>query len=77
MATEAIDDAMLVIQQASTAIEKVSHQLSGVDGQNRAVVEALKELTNRVGNLEEAATSKTSTKNSRLAIKPSCYTKVS
>lgn len=48
MGDQSMDDAMVVIQEAS-AIVKVSQQLSGKDG------EALKDLSNRISNLESKA----------------------
>lgn len=49
---QTLDDAMVIIQEASTAIERVSSKLDGLQNNNREVVAALKDLTNKVAQLE-------------------------
>ncbi len=68
MATDTIDEAML---EASRAIEKVSRQVSGFETQNRTVVEALKDLSNRMGALEQATKANPGPKASKPKIMPS------
>lgn len=55
MAEQSMDDAMVVIQEASSAIVKVSQQLSGLEGKQCEVVQALKDLSNRISELESNA----------------------
>ena len=55
MGDQSMDDAMVVIQEASSAIMKVSQQLNGLEGKHGEVVQALKDLSNRISNLESKA----------------------
>ena len=48
----ALDDAMVIIQEASAAISHVSSKLNSLEGHNQEVVAALKDLSNKVANLE-------------------------
>ena len=52
MGDQSMDEAMVVIQEASSAIVKVSQQLNGLEGKHGEVVQALKDLSNRISNLE-------------------------
>ena len=52
MAQQSLDDAMVVIQEASAAISQVSSKLNGLQSHNQEVVAALKDLSNKVANLE-------------------------
>ncbi len=47
-----MEDAMIVIQEASAKIAQVSDKLSGLENNNKEVVAALKDLSNKVANLE-------------------------
>ena len=47
-----IVDAMIIIQEASAKIAQVSDKLSGLETNNQEVVAALKDLSNKVANLE-------------------------
>lgn len=52
MAQQSLDDAMVVIQEASAAISQVSSKLNGLESHKQEVVAALKDLSNKVANLE-------------------------
>ena len=43
---------MIIIQEASAKIAQVSDKLSGLETNNQEVVAALKDLSNKVANLE-------------------------
>ena len=51
------DDAMLAIQEAAGKITSISTQLGGFEGKQDELLESVRVLTERVANLEEAATS--------------------
>ena len=53
-----MDDAMVVIQEASAAIGKVSQQLNGLEGKHDEITLALKDLSNRISQLESKAPQK-------------------
>ena len=55
MGDQSMDDAMLVIQEASSAIVKVSQQLNGLEGKHGEVIQALNDLSNRISDLESKA----------------------
>ena len=52
MADQVREDAMIIIQEASAKIAQVSDKLSGLENNNQEVVAALKDLSNKVGSLE-------------------------
>lgn len=54
MAEQSFDDAMVVIQEASAAISQVTSKLNGLQSQNQEVLTALKDLSNKVANLESS-----------------------
>jgi len=45
---QTLDDAMVIIQEASTAIERVNSKLDGLQNNNREVIAALKNLSNKL-----------------------------
>ena len=53
MADQEMEDAMIIIQEASAKIAKVSEKLSGLETNSQEVVAALKDLSNKVANLEK------------------------
>ena len=57
MADPAFEDAMIIIQEALAKIAKVSDKLSGLESNNEEVVAALKDLSNKVANLENGGCS--------------------
>lgn len=52
MADQSMEEAMIIIQEASAKIANVSDKLSGLENNNQEVVAALKDLSNKVANLE-------------------------
>lgn len=73
MAGQALEDAMVVIQEASAAISNVSTKLNSIQNNNEEVITALKDLTNKVSQLE----GNKSTQPSTSTPKPPLYIRVS
>ena len=48
-ADQSMEEAMIIIQEASAKIAKVSDKLSGLENNNQEVVTALKDLSNKQG----------------------------
>lgn len=72
---QALEDAMVVIQEASAAITQVSTNLSSLRNDNEQVVAALKVLTEKVSKLENIQTN--SAEPAKVATKPPLYVRVS
>lgn len=72
---DSVDDAMVVIQEASATIVKVSHQLSGYEGSQKEVASALKEISDRVTRLESAGVSGAQ-QSAQQKVKPPLFIKV-
>lgn len=71
---DSVDDAMVVLQEATAAIARVSHQLSGYEGSQKEVASALKEISDRVTRLESAVDS--GTQPAQQKVKPPLFIKV-
>lgn len=76
MANETIEDAVIVIQEASAAIAQLSSKLNHLQSNNDNVVAALKDLTNKVSQLESNRASPSNT-SSEVKVKPPLYIWVS
>ena len=72
-----LDDAMVVIQEASATITKVSQQLSNYEGGQKEVTFALKEVSERLAVLESAAASSSTGPSTTKKVKPPLFIKVS
>lgn len=70
------DEAMIVIQEASSAIAKISQELSGFEEKQKEVVEALKDISNRISNLESDAAATDRGRSSSRKVKPPLYVRV-
>lgn len=75
MADQSMEDAMIIIQEASAKIAKVSEKLSGLNSNNQEVVAALKDLSNKVANLENGRSHGNSTKEKSPLTKAPLYIK--
>lgn len=71
---QGLEDAMVVIQEASAAITQVSTNLSSLRNDNEEVVAALKVLTEKVSRLEKNQTNPAVPK---VVAKPPLYVRVS
>ena len=69
---------MVVLQEATAAIAKVSHQLSGYEGNQKEVTSALKEISDRVTSLESAVAvgSVSGAQSAKRKVKPPLFIKV-
>ena len=72
MEDQAVEDAMVVIQQASSAIAKVSTRM---DSNNDSVLAVLKDLSNKISQLEKSTSQ--SNQPSSPQVKPPLYIRVS
>lgn len=71
MAGQSVEDAMIIIQEASTSIAQVSTNLQS---NNDGVLAAIKDLSNKVSQLEKSSQSPSSP---QLQAKPPLYIRVS
>ena len=67
---------MIIIQEASTAIGKVSKQLSGFEGKQKEVADALKDISSRISSLESDNAAVRSLSVQTKKIKPPLYVRV-
>ena len=72
--TSQLEEAMVVIQEASAAITEVSHKLNALQNNNDGVITALKDLTNKVSQLESQSFPSSSGADSK--VKPPLYIRV-
>lgn len=68
-----MDEAMLVIQEASSAIGKVAEQLNGLEGRHKEVASTLNDLSNRIAQIEASQLKRAPAEKT----KPPLYIKVS
>ena len=66
-----MDEAMVVIQEASSAIGKVAEQLNGLEGRHKEVASTLNDLSNRIAQIEASQLKRAPEKT-----KPPLYVKV-
>ena len=76
-ADQSMEEAMIIIREASAKIAKVSDKLSGLENNNQEVVTALKDLSNKVANLESGRSHGNSTKEKSPLTKAPLYIRVS